>query len=120
MRRFLRHQLTQGLTDFLDAYQRVEWESKQWLANNPRRPDWGLWGLVVLVCVVLSWLNYYGSSSDYALLTRPLSLFVDDAPRRIRATFEAADTARLARLMYWSGAHSWATSSCRRSTRASP
>lgn len=90
-------------TDFLDAFERVEAESRDWLDANRRRIDWRLVGLVIVACFVLSFLEYYGGSSNFWLLEGPLSLFVDDAKERLTYTFRTSEYARLARLMYWSG-----------------
>ncbi len=89
-------------TDFFDAFERVEDESRRWTQANRRRIDWQVVGLVIVACFVLSFLEYFGGSTDYRLLKGPLSLFVDDADKLLIDTFRKSDYARLFRLMYWS------------------
>ncbi|AWV87933.1 CPBP family intramembrane glutamic endopeptidase [Bradymonas sediminis] len=99
----IKNTLQRCKTDFMDAFEQVENDSFEWLAENRRRVDWRLLGLVALACFVLSFLEYFGGSGKYTTLQAPLSLFVDNANERIIYTFRTGEYARLARLMYWSG-----------------
>lgn len=63
--------------------------------------DWGLVGLVVLVCVNLTLLEFYGSSSDWRTpvdLIRTVSPMWADS---FAAVFDRGDYARLFQLAYW-------------------
>jgi uncharacterized protein len=99
MRRILQNCIDQ----FLDTFERIEEQSRQWTEANRRRIDWQVVGLVVLACFVLSFLEYFGGSRDYRNLEWPLGLVFDNAAERIRYTFRDSEFARLARLAYWSG-----------------
>jgi membrane protease YdiL (CAAX protease family) len=99
----MRDVLHRWKTDFFDAFERVEEQSWRWTEENRRKIDWQVVGLVIVACFVLSFLEYFGGSSDYGLLEGPLSLFFDNAKERITYTFRTSEYARLARLMYWSG-----------------
>ncbi|MFP4598428.1 MAG: type II CAAX prenyl endopeptidase Rce1 family protein [Persicimonas sp.] len=99
----MRDLLRKWKTDFLDTFEDVERDSERWLAANARRIDWELIGLVILACCVVTFLEYFGGSTNFGWLETPLSLFHDDAADRIRYTFRDHDYARLFRLMYWSG-----------------
>ena len=99
----MRETIRRWKNDFLDAFEAVEDDSRRWVEENRRRIDWQIVGLIILACFVLSFLEYFGGSSDFATLEGPLSLVFDDAKERLRYTFRENDYARLARLMYWSG-----------------
>lgn len=104
MGRFIPQWLRARVTEFMDAYQRAEDESAEWLDQNRRRIDWQLVGLIILACFVLSFLEYFGGSANYNKLQAPLSLLVDDAEERIQYTFVQSHYARLFQLLYWSSA----------------
>ena len=64
--------LQHWIQTFLDAIDREENESLRHQSSRGKgRIDWRVIGVCVVGCVVLSLLEYYGSSSDYKRL-RPL------------------------------------------------
>src|SRR5690554_6634354 len=99
---WLKNKLRRRSGEFIDAFERVENESFEWLKTNRRRIDWRLIGLIALACCVLTFLEYFGGSGNYKALQAPLSLLVDNADERATYTFRTGGCARLARLIYWS------------------
>lgn len=53
---------------FLDAMARVEHDSARHTSDTARQPDWAVVGLIVLVCFILSLMEYYGGSNDWRWL----------------------------------------------------
>ena len=91
--------------DFWGAVADVEVESqREQQARDPRRLDWSVVGVVLLGCVCLSILEYYGSSGDYKVLQPLVGLFVDDPKAWMREVFRRGDRQELFRLAYWSAA----------------
>lgn len=89
--------------EFWGAVANVEAESRDELQSRDlRKLDWITVGVVVVGCVCLSVLEYYGSSSDYKLLEPLFGLFVEDTTAFMRDTFRRGDRAELFRLTYWS------------------
>lgn len=89
--------------DFWGAVATVEVESQQdQQARDPRILDWGVTAVVVLGCICLSILEYYGSSGDYKVLEPLVGLFIDDAEGAMKKVFRRGDRAELYRLAYWS------------------
>ncbi len=64
--------------------------------------DGRLIGVVALSCVMLSFLEYYGSSSDYGIFEKPLGWFVEHPKRVLAQWFRQGPRAELFRLSYWS------------------
>ena len=94
--------VTQLWTRFLDAVEQVEAEADAARAERgPRRLDWHVFAVIILVCVSLSIQEYYGSSSHYRVFEPLLKLFMEDAPRWLDDTFIRGDYGRLHRLFYW-------------------
>lgn len=81
----------------------VEDESHHAQATRDRaRLDWPLVLVVVVGCVCLSILEYYGASGDYKVLRPIVGLFSDDPKGVMREIFRKGDRAELFRLAYWS------------------
>jgi membrane protease YdiL (CAAX protease family) len=81
----------------------VEQESQREQANaDPARLDWRLVAVVLVGCVCLSILEYYGASGDYKTLRPIFELFTDHPKRAMRQIFRRGDRAELFRLAYWS------------------
>jgi membrane protease YdiL (CAAX protease family) len=89
-------------TAFFDALERVESESAQDTLEERRELDLQIIGLIVLVCVVLSFMEYYGGSNDYRWLENLVKMLPGDASYGIQSFFRDREYGRLARLGYWS------------------
>lgn len=89
--------------DFRGAVRGVENESLQWQTER----DGGslsanVFAVTVIGCVMLSFLEYYGSSSDYEIIAVPLGWFMADAEGFLDSIFKEGRRAELYRLTYWS------------------
>lgn len=97
--------IRQAWDDFWGAVGRSEEESRQLQAEaDPRRVDRRTIGVIVVSCITLALLEYYGSSSDYKILEPIFGLFVDDPQTTMRDVFRRGERAELFRLTYWSAA----------------
>lgn len=81
----------------------VEQESRRAQASaDPAKVNWRLVLVVVVGCVCLAILEYYGASGDYKILRPVVGLFHDHPRRFMREVFRRGDRAELFRLAYWS------------------
>lgn len=89
--------------EFFDAVEDVEQESRAAQAErDPRRLNGAVIGVVMVGCLSLSLLEYYGSSGDYKILEPLFGLFVDKPQDLMGDVFRRGDRAELYRLAYWS------------------
>ena len=87
-----------------DLVIQVETQSKH--ARNARQDtdiDWTTMGVLTLAALILSILEYYGSSTHWKSLEPLVGLFSDDPAATLGTIFADRDYGRLARLTYWSG-----------------
>jgi hypothetical protein len=96
--RSIGQRLRDAWRSFFGAVARLEAESEV----SDRSLDGRVIGVVTLSCVMLSFLEYYGSSSDYVILEKPLGLFVDEPGKLLTQYFRRGPRAELFRLSYWS------------------
>ncbi|MGM0557583.1 MAG: CPBP family glutamic-type intramembrane protease [Myxococcota bacterium] len=89
-------------TAFFDAFERVEADSARQTAEDRRELDLQIIGLIILVCVVLSFMEYYGGSNDYGWLESLAGLLPGQASYEVQSFFRDREYGRLARLGYWS------------------
>ena len=87
---------------FFDAFERVEVESARTTADERRQLDLQLVGLIVLSCVVLTLMEYYGGSNDHLWLEDLVGLVSESAAHGVQGFFRDDEYGRLARLGYWS------------------
>lgn len=72
------------------------------LSTPPDRIDTRVVVFLLLAMVVLSLLEYFGSSADWSTLEPLFGLFVDDPDAVLSSWFRASDHSRLFQLTYWS------------------
>ena len=95
--------IQRGWDRFWAAIAEVETESReQQAAHDPRRLHWATIGVIVVGCICLSILEYYGSSGDYKILKPIFELFSETPKKTMREIFRRGDRAELFRLTYWS------------------
>lgn len=82
---------------FFEAVSRTESESETRDGLDGR-----LIGVVVLSCTMLSFLEYYGASSDFVIFEKPLGWFVDNPREFLAQWFRQGPRSELFRLGYWS------------------
>jgi membrane protease YdiL (CAAX protease family) len=87
---------------FLDRLERIEADSARHTIQERRRLDLQIVGLIVLACVVLSFMEYYGGSNDHRWLEELIGWFSQPAGDAVQAFFRDKEFGRLARLGYWS------------------
>lgn len=87
---------------FLDAIARVERDSAQHTSDTASQPDWAVVGLIVLVCFILSLMEYYGGSNDWRWVAEAAGLISQPWHDAIQAFYTDRTWGRLARLSYWS------------------
>lgn len=87
---------------FFDAIERVEADSARETNRERRSLDLEIVGLIVLVCIVLSFMDYYGGSNDYRWIENLAGLFPGEAAYAVQSFFRDEQYGRLARLGYWS------------------
>ncbi len=81
----------------------LENESLEWQkSTDPRKIAWRVLVITIMAGVILSFLEYYGSSGGYKVFTWPLGLFIDDPEGVLKDFFRKGDQAELYRLTYWS------------------
>ncbi len=73
------------------------------LARPVNRLDRQLLVVMLSAAVILSWLDYYGSSGDWRSMEFIFGPFMDDAEGWLRDIFMDREYGRLTRLAYWSG-----------------
>ena len=99
----LRNIVKRWWKDFWDEVAEVERESRELQeGQDPRKLHWNTIWVVLIGCVCLSILEYYGSSGDYKVLEPIFGLFVSDSESFMRDTFRRGDRQELFRLAYWS------------------
>lgn len=94
--------LQQWKTAFLDAMERVETTSAKHTLDERRTLDLQVVGLIVLVCVVLSLMEYYGGSNDYRWIESLVERLAGEPSYAVQSFFRDDQYGRLARLGYWS------------------
>ncbi len=87
---------------FIAGIDRLEAESAAYRAEMAGRFDWLVAGVIILSCICVATLEYFGGSSDYKYLEYPLSLFDSDADKTLKSIFRSGPRAELYRLMFWS------------------
>ncbi len=95
--------VSKNLAFLQNAIAEIEVESRRWQENHdPRKIAWKILTITILAGVILSLLEYHGSSGGYKILRWPLGLFMDDADAFLKSIFRKGDRAELYRLIYWS------------------
>ncbi len=93
------------IAPLLSAIEKLEIESLEWQKNvDHKKIAWRVLIITVLAGVILSLLEYHGSSGGYKIFTWPLGLFVDEPEKVLKSLFRKGDRAELFRLSYWAGA----------------
>ncbi|MFU8806310.1 MAG: type II CAAX prenyl endopeptidase Rce1 family protein [Bradymonadaceae bacterium] len=88
-------------TDTIAALEKQSQTSQ--MSLGPGRLNYQVIGVLVLATVLISILEYYGSSNSWNTLEPLFGLFTDDPEARLREIFRRGEYARLYRLSYWSG-----------------
>lgn len=88
---------------FRAAVWELEQETLEFKAANGDKFDFKIAGVLVLACVCVSVLEYYGGSSDYRHWAPVLGLVAENPENVLRETFRRGEYAELFRLMYWAG-----------------
>ena len=100
----VKEKISGWIESFRGAVDRVEQETTEYRANDPKgNIDLQIFGVVILASVILSIQDYYGASSHWKTLEPLFSLFMDDAGGWLKETFTKGKYSRLYRLWYWSG-----------------
>lgn len=84
-----------------DAIWDVEQESQRLREEQGKSFDWKTSLVIVLACVCISVLDYYGGSGDYRHWEKPLGFFMDEPGIWLREFFRRSEDAELYRLSYW-------------------
>lgn len=89
---------------FLSGIDRLDAESSVYRAEMAGKFDWRVASVIIVACVCVATLEYFGGSSDYKLLEYPLGLIDDQAKKTLDSIFRRGPRAELYRLMFWSAA----------------
>lgn len=73
------------------------------LSRPPEQIDSKVLIVIVVACVILSFLDYYGGSLDWEALQNLVGFFSEEAAQSVREFFRDREWGRLRRLGYWSG-----------------
>jgi len=91
------------LQTFQDAVDDLDRESQEWRRDHLGKFDFGFAGTIVLACVCIATIEYFGGSSDYKYLKPLVGFFVDDPTKFLADIFRSGPRSELFRLMYWAG-----------------
>lgn len=92
-----------AVADLRQANALVEDESARHQASQPPGSlDGQLITIMIVACVILSLLEYYGGSNQWKTLAIPLGFFIQEPMDTLTSIFRSGEYARLSRLAYWS------------------